>query len=121
MRVRDDDWSNVGVQVTFAEWLAATQKRRDFLTEYGKEGSPSLDINASISHVHEAEEHRDKAKSFLIQAKAAAMFQIRKEFPELNSREREAVEKDRVKDFQAIVDACESTVSSCVKRYFSRR
>lgn len=107
--------------MTFDEWLSSTQQNRDQLAYQGLKGLGVSNSDMAIELIHEAEKYRDQAKDFLIQAKALAMFAARRDHPELNSREREIVEKDAVRSIQIIVDACETTVSSLTKRYFSGR
>lgn len=105
--------------MNFEEWLSNTQAKRDELTLAGKYGSASHDINKAIEMIHEAENLRNEAESYLIQAKEQAMFQTRQKKPDLSNRERELIEKKEVLSFKAVFDACETTVSSLTRRYFS--
>ena len=107
-------------ELDFSQWLSKTQERRDFLDRYGRTGEGSgQDMNKAIEYVHESEIYRDRAKDYLSLSRAQAMFKARREHEELTSREREIIEKDAIRHVQIIVDACETTLASCTKRYFT--
>lgn len=109
------------------DWCAETQERRDYLTAYGKTGKPStpeeqvIDSTACIGLEHEASEFLIAAEKFLTFYKSEAMFETRREFPELNSRERELVENDKVSPASFLVEGLKITKRSITSRYFSKR
>ncbi len=109
------------------EWCAKTQDRRDYLTAYGKTGKPSnaeeqtLDSFACIGLEHEAAHFVAQGEEFLEKYEAQAMFETRKEYPELNSRERELVEKEKTAPIRLLVEGCRITRRSITSRYFAKR
>lgn len=111
--------------MTFAEWLSATQERRDYLMAYGKTGTPSteegraLDSLTAITLTDEAARFLSEAESHLDHERSRAMLEVRRTNPGLNSRERELMEKSAVADVQLVVDACRITYKSCLSRYFN--
>ncbi len=108
-------------------WCAETQGRRDYLTAYGKTGKPStpeertIDSTACIGLEHEASEFLVQAEQFLTGYESAAMLEVRKECPKLNSRERELVEKEKVARVVFLVEGLKITKRSITSRYFSNR
>ena len=108
-------------------WCTRTQKRRDYLTAYGKTGKPStpeeqiIDSTACIGLEHEASEFLIDAEQLLTLYESAAMFEVRKECPELNSREREKVEAEKVAPVVFLVEGLKITKRSITSRYFSKR
>ena len=109
----------------FIEWLGATQEKRDGLADYGATGKPpteegrALDSLKAIEMTDEAARLLAQAEKFLTHEKSRAMLECRKNNPELNSRERESVEKSMVAEIKLVVDGCEITYKSCLSRYFN--
>ena len=109
----------------FIKWLDKTQEERDGLAAYGATGKPptkegqALDSLKAIEMTDAAARLRAEAEKHLTNEKSRAMFEVRKNNPDLNSREREAVVKSMVADVQLVVDACEITEKSCLSRYFN--
>ena len=108
-------------------WCAKTQERRDYLTAYGKTGKPpasedqTIDAIKCIGLEHEAAEFLSRAEQFLTQYEAGAMLEARKEYPDLNSRERGLVEAEKVAPIKFLVEGCKITKRSITSRYFSKR
>ncbi len=112
---------------TFDEWIAATDVIRAQLREYGKTGKPadsdlrSLDALKAIEMTDTAARLLSEAERHLSHQRELAMWAARKENPELTSREREIVEKSKVRDAQLMVASCEITHKSCLSRYFQHK
>lgn len=110
---------------TFDQWLMRTQARRDYLMAYGKTGKPStaegrsLDSLTAIEKTDEAARILAEAESHLTFERSKAMLEVRKTHPDMNSRERELMEKSIVRDIQRVVDSCAITYKSCLSRYFN--
>lgn len=110
---------------TLEVWLETTAQKRAQLMTYGQTGKPdtaegrALDSMTAIQMTDEAARIRNEAICLLTKAREQAMWDARKKYPELNSRERERVEKSAVRQIQLLVDACEITYKSCLSRYFN--
>ncbi len=105
--------------MTFNEWLSETESERGRLIAFGKGIPSSLDAGAAITASDEAARLLADAESFLTQAEAYAVLEMKKKYPDMSSRERAVMEKEAVRDIQLIVDACRITHKSCVSRYFN--
>lgn len=112
---------------TFVEWIAATEKQRSKLMAYGKTGTPAteegraIDSLTAIEMTDEAARLRAEAEKHLSHERELAMWAVKKDHPELTSREREIVERSAVREMQLMVDSCEITYKSCLSRYFNYR
>ena len=108
-----------------ARWCAATESERKSLTHFGKTGTTEngtiLDANAAIDKEHAAAILLSEAEQFLTFYESKAMLEVRKECPELNSRERELVEKEKVASVVLLVDGLRITKRAIVSRYFNSR
>jgi len=105
---------------TFTEWLEETDKERRELDQYGETGSDlGMDQGMAIGKVHRAQKLRDQAEQWVIAQRRIIMFNVKQEHEKENSREREIIEKDEMRKYQTILNDCETTLASCVKRYFS--
>jgi hypothetical protein len=109
----------------FCQWLVRTEAQRDALITYGQSGtSPegkSLDSITAIKMADEADRLLCEAEKYLTHEKEIAMWETKKNHPDLNSRERELIERSAVREVQMVVDACRITHKSCVSRYFAYR
>jgi hypothetical protein len=111
--------------MTFDEWLEETDKQRALLTAYGQSGRTdsmegrAIDSELAIKMTDESARILNEAENFLALAREKAMWAARKDHPELNSRERELVERAAVISIKRVVDSCAVTHKSCVSRYFN--
>lgn len=109
----------------FIGWLERTQAQRDSLTVYGQTGKPpteegrALDSLVAIKMSDEAARLLAEAEMHLTHEQEAAMWDTKRRYPDLNSRERELIEKSEVREVQLIVEAAKITYKSCVSRYFN--
>lgn len=78
-----------------------------------------MDSLKAIEMTDEAARFLAEAESHLTHEKELAMWDSRKSHPELNSRERELVEKSKIRDVQLVVESCAITHRSCLSRYFN--
>lgn len=105
----------------FDEWLSLTEKDRTELIEYGKVGGVTLDPLKSIEKADATARLLAEAESFLSLEREKAMWDTRKKYPDLNSREREVIERSTIRGVQLIVDSLRICYQSCKSRYFAYR
>lgn len=111
----------------FSAWLTETQEKREALIKYGQDGvdpdGKSLDAIKAIKYSDEADRLLCEAEKHLSHEREVAMWSVKKDpkTSELNSREREIIERSAIREAQMIVDACRITKTSCVNRYFAYR
>jgi hypothetical protein len=109
--------------VTFDEWLAQTQDRRDELDAYARSPLPigndsHGEINTLIAAEDDAQRLLADAQTFLTQATAQAVLRIKREYDENSADERRILVKDAVRSVQRIVDGIEVTARAMSNRRY---
>lgn len=113
----------------FSEWLRSTQAQRDALIIYGQTGKPpteegrAIDSLTAIKMTDEADRILCEAEKFLSHEREITMWAVKNDAKNssLTSRERELIERSKVREAQMIVDSCRVTHRSCINRYFAYR
>ena len=111
----------------FDKWLGDTSKSREKLRIYSQTGKPAeeaaqaLDVLTALEATDKAARLRDAAEAHVIEQRAKIMFYVREKHPDLNSRERELVEKSLMLPYQTVLNDCETTFQGCKSRYFTHK
>ena len=113
------------MDLELSDWLEQTQERRDELAEYGgsplpiEPGQRHSEMEKAIAAADDADRLLADAESFLSQTREQAVFSIRERHPDLTSREREVLERARVREVQRLVDGAAATARTIRSRIFA--
>ena len=117
--------NTTSTDLDLGEWLTQTQTRRDELAEYGasplplEAGERHMDLEKAIQNGDDAGRLLADIQSFLTQATAQAVLDVRSSFDQLGADERKLLVKNKVRDIQRIADGLAVTQSSIRSRIFS--
>lgn len=110
-------------EISFEDWLFQSQARRDELAEFVRSPLPiGNDAAGELSTLILAEDDAQRmladVHTFLTQAQAKAVLDIKTRYPENSADERRILVKDAIRDIQRLADGIEVTARGISNRRF---